>query len=141
MFQVDLDDMMDNFFNTLYQKMFTVLNSQYTFDEKYLECVGMHMKEMRPFGDVPSKLGNQVKRSFVATRAFSQALTVASDVLKHMQQVSLRKKNYFKPQLGQLVHEKEFFIWHVYEELSIKNNPEAVVEGGFIHVLLCTLHA
>ncbi|XP_051174613.1 glypican-6 [Leptopilina boulardi] len=82
---VDLDDVMDNFFNTLYQKMFTVLNSQYTFDAKYLECVGMHMKEMGPFGDVPSKLGNQVKRSFVATRAFSQALSVAADVLKNMQ--------------------------------------------------------
>ncbi|RLU21102.1 hypothetical protein DMN91_005475 [Ooceraea biroi] len=82
---VDLDEAMDNFFNTLYQKMFTVLNSQYNFDNKYLECVGEHMKEMRPFGDVPQKLGVQIKRSFVATRAFSQALTVATGVLKSMQ--------------------------------------------------------
>lgn len=43
---VDLDDTMDNFFNTLYQKMFTVLNSQYNFDNKYMECVGEHMKEI-----------------------------------------------------------------------------------------------
>ncbi|XP_001607767.2 glypican-4 [Nasonia vitripennis] len=84
---VDLDDVMDTFFNTLYQKMFTVLNSQYKFDSKYLECVGHHMKEMRPFGDVPQKLGVQIKRSFIATRAFSQALTVAADVLKNMQQL------------------------------------------------------
>ncbi|XP_011866007.1 PREDICTED: glypican-6 [Vollenhovia emeryi] len=82
---VDLNDAMDNFFNTLYQKMFTVLNSQYNFDNKYLDCVGEHMKEMRPFGDVPQKLGVQIKRSFVATRAFSQALTVAANVLKNMQ--------------------------------------------------------
>lgn len=82
---VDLDDAMDNFFNTLYQKMFIVLNSQYEFNSKYLECVGDHMKDMRPFGDVPQKLSVQIKRSFVATRAFSQALTVASDVLKNMQ--------------------------------------------------------
>ncbi|XP_012232340.1 glypican-6 [Linepithema humile] len=82
---VDLDDAMDNFFNTLYQKMFTVLNSQYNFDNKYLECVSDHMKEMRPFGDVPQKLSVQVKRSFVATRAFSQALTIAANVLKNMQ--------------------------------------------------------
>ncbi|TGZ54241.1 Uncharacterized protein DBV15_02475 [Temnothorax longispinosus] len=85
MYNVDLNDAMDNFFNTLYQKMFTVLNSQYNFDNKYLECVGEHMKEMRPFGDVPQKLGVQIKRSFVATRAFSQALTVAANVLKNMQ--------------------------------------------------------
>ncbi|KAL6255136.1 hypothetical protein P5V15_013470 [Pogonomyrmex californicus] len=82
---VDLNDAMDNFFNTLYQKMFTVLNSQYNFDNKYLECVGEHMKEMQPFGDVPQKLGVQIKRSFIATRAFSQALTVAANVLKSMQ--------------------------------------------------------
>jgi len=31
---VDLLEVMDKFFNTLYQKMFTVLNTQYTFDEK-----------------------------------------------------------------------------------------------------------
>ncbi|KAL0118922.1 hypothetical protein PUN28_009507 [Cardiocondyla obscurior] len=82
---VDLSESLDSFFNTLYQKMFTVLNSQYTFDNKYLECVGEHMKEMRPFGDVPQKLSVQIKRSFVATRAFSQALTVAANVLKNMQ--------------------------------------------------------
>lgn len=34
--QVDLVDAMDDFFNTLYQKMFTVLNAQYTFDDKYV---------------------------------------------------------------------------------------------------------
>lgn len=88
-FQVDLDDALDNFFNILYQKMFTVLNSQYTFDNKYLECVSDHMKEMRPFGDVPPKLSVQIKRSFVATRAFSQALTVAANVLKNMQTVRI----------------------------------------------------
>ncbi|KAG7199661.1 hypothetical protein KM043_014254 [Ampulex compressa] len=82
---VNLDEAMDNFFNTLYQKMFTVINSQYNFDDKYLDCVGDHMKEMRPFGDVPQKLSVQIKRSFVATRAFSQALQVAADVLKNMQ--------------------------------------------------------
>ena len=84
---VDLDDVMETFFNTLYQKMFTVLNSQYKFDGKYLECVGNLMKDMRPFGDVPQKLGIQIKRSFIATRAFSQALQVAADVAKNMQEL------------------------------------------------------
>ncbi|XP_020287081.1 glypican-6 [Pseudomyrmex gracilis] len=82
---VDLDDAMDNFFVTLYQKMFAELNRQYILDAKFLECVSEHMKEMRPFEDVPQKLTVQIKRSFVATRAFSQALTVAANVLKNMQ--------------------------------------------------------
>lgn len=32
--RVDLLQVMDKFFNTLYQKMFQVLNGQYSFDEK-----------------------------------------------------------------------------------------------------------
>lgn len=32
--KVDLTEALDSFFNILYQKMFTVLNSQYKFDDK-----------------------------------------------------------------------------------------------------------
>lgn len=31
--KVDLDEALDSFFNTLYQKMFTVLNAQYRFND------------------------------------------------------------------------------------------------------------
>ncbi|XP_069678727.1 uncharacterized protein dlp [Periplaneta americana] len=86
--QVDLGEAMENFFSTLYQKMFTVLNAQYDFDDKYLGCVGEHMKELKPFGDVPHKLSVQLKRSFVATRTFSQALNVASEVVNNMVKIN-----------------------------------------------------
>lgn len=82
--KVDLIQAMENFFNTLYQKMFTVLNAQYHFDDKYLDCVSEHMKELNPFGDVPHKLSLQLKRSFVATRTFAQALGVAGDIVNNM---------------------------------------------------------
>jgi hypothetical protein len=58
------------------------------FIDRYLGCVGEHMKELKPFGDVPHKLSVQLKRSFVATRTFSQALNVASDVVTNMVKVS-----------------------------------------------------
>lgn len=83
--QVRLDRAMESFFETLYQKIFMVLNGQYHFDANYLKCVGNHMKELKPFGDVPHKLSLQVKRSFVATRTFSQALIAAADVATKMQ--------------------------------------------------------
>jgi len=51
------------------------------------------MKELKPFGDVPHKLSIQLKRSFVATRTFSQALTVASDVVTNM--VKVRYLNFY----------------------------------------------
>ncbi|KAK9504487.1 hypothetical protein O3M35_010809 [Rhynocoris fuscipes] len=87
--QVDLTEAMDNFFNTLYQKMFTVLNSQYRFTEWYLQCVSERMKELKPFGDVPAKLSAQLKRSFVATRTFSQALIISSSIVNNMQKLSM----------------------------------------------------
>lgn len=42
------------------------------------------MKELKPFGDVPEKLTGQIKRSFVATRTFEQALTSAAEVARNM---------------------------------------------------------
>ncbi|KAK2157535.1 hypothetical protein LSH36_189g03063 [Paralvinella palmiformis] len=56
---INLLDALDNFFSTLLQKMFELLNSQYTFDDAYMQCVTEHMDELKPFGDVPSKLAVQ----------------------------------------------------------------------------------
>lgn len=47
-------------------------------------CVSEHMKQLKPFGDVPEKLTGQVKRSFVATRTFEQALISAAEVARNM---------------------------------------------------------
>src|SRR5207248_2602108 len=84
---VDLSDALDGFFHRLYQKMFEVLNSQYTFDEKYLTCISEHMDELKPFGDVPKKLSVEVRRSFIATRTFVQALNNGKDVIKNIMEV------------------------------------------------------
>lgn len=46
------------------------------------------MEELKPFGDVPQKLSVQIKRSFVATRTFAQALNLARDIADNMQNVS-----------------------------------------------------
>lgn len=51
---------------------------------RYLNCVSEYMKELKPFGDVPDKLSVQVKRSFVATRTFVQALSAAAEVARNM---------------------------------------------------------
>ncbi|KAL4707167.1 hypothetical protein ACJJTC_018902 [Scirpophaga incertulas] len=86
---VEFDVMMDKFFGILYQKMFTVLNSQYSFDEKYLSCVNEHMRDIRPFEDVPQKLSVQLRRAFVATRTFHKALQAGADVVRNMMQVGV----------------------------------------------------
>lgn len=50
-------------------------------------CVSEHMKELKPFGDVPDKLSVQIKRSFVATRTYEQALAAAAEVARNMMNV------------------------------------------------------
>lgn len=85
----NFDAMMDSFFGILYKKMFTVLNSQYTFDEKYLKCVNEHMREIQPFEDVPKKLSVQLRRAVVATRTFHKALRAGADVVRDMTQAGL----------------------------------------------------
>lgn len=47
------------------------------------------MKELKPFGDVPDKLSVQIKRSFVATRSYSQALKIAAEVIKSLINVNI----------------------------------------------------
>ncbi|XP_045507782.1 glypican-4 [Colias croceus] len=88
----DFDSMMDSFFGILYQKMFTVLNSQYSFDDKYLKCVSEHMRDIQPFEDVPSKLSVQLRRAFVATRTFHKALRAGADVVRNMVQVGVSQE-------------------------------------------------
>lgn len=47
------------------------------------------MKELKPFGDVPDKLSVQIKRSFVATRTYAQALASAAEAAKNMVNVGI----------------------------------------------------
>ncbi|CAG0913936.1 unnamed protein product [Notodromas monacha] len=87
--RIDLNDALKKFFSVLYQKMFTVLNAQFHFDEAYLRCVTRHMEDLKPFGDVPQKLSFQVKRSFVASRTYVQGLRVARDILSEILKVRM----------------------------------------------------
>lgn len=90
--KVRLAEMMDTFFAILYQRMFVVINSQYQFNDTYLGCVAEHMAEMKPFGDVPHKLGVQLRRSFVATRTFYLALQKGAAVAQSMMALRLEEE-------------------------------------------------
>ncbi|XP_057661218.1 glypican-6 [Diorhabda carinulata] len=91
---VRLSETMDTFFGILYQRMFTVINAQYTFDDSYLDCVSSHMQEMKPFGDVPYKLSVQLRRSFVATRTFFKSLTKAAEVAERLEEMKVGEDCY-----------------------------------------------
>jgi Glypican len=82
-----LSDVLEAFFSSLLLRMFTLLNAQYSFDERYLGCIGERSQDLVPFGDVPQKLGIQVKRAFVAAKTFRHGLAVGQDVISSLSKV------------------------------------------------------
>lgn len=85
---LSLTDVLDKFFRNLLRKMFELLNQKTDFKESYLKCVTSKMHELQPFGDVPTKLTLQIKRSFVAARTFVQGLAIGRDVITEVLKVS-----------------------------------------------------
>uniref|UniRef100_A0A667X9R3 Glypican 6a n=1 Tax=Myripristis murdjan TaxID=586833 RepID=A0A667X9R3_9TELE len=77
---VNLEEMLNDFWSRLLERMFQLLNSQYHFTDDYLECVSKYTDQLKPFGDVPRKLKAQVTRAFIAARTFVQGLMVGREV-------------------------------------------------------------
>ncbi|XP_061648211.1 glypican-6b isoform X1 [Phyllopteryx taeniolatus] len=85
---VNLEEMLNDFWSRLLERMFTLLNSQYVITEDYLECVSKYTDQLKPFGDVPRKLKAQVTRAFIAARTFVQGLSVGREVAQRVSKVS-----------------------------------------------------
>lgn len=85
---VNLGDMLNDFWARLLERMFRLVNSQYHFTDEYLECVSKYTEQLKPFGDVPRKLKLQVTRAFVAARTFAQGLAVARDIVSKVSVVN-----------------------------------------------------
>uniref|UniRef100_A0A8C5U6S2 Glypican 6 n=1 Tax=Malurus cyaneus samueli TaxID=2593467 RepID=A0A8C5U6S2_9PASS len=85
---VNLEEMLNDFWARLLERMFQLINPQYHFSEDYLECVSKYTDQLKPFGDVPRKLKVQVTRAFIAARTFVQGLTVGREVANRVSKVS-----------------------------------------------------
>lgn len=86
---LDLHEVLEKFFAILFQRMFALLNTSYSFDKKYLDCVAEYMDDLRPFGDVPQKLSVHIRRAFVAAATFMQGLRIGQNTLRRISQVWL----------------------------------------------------
>ncbi|GAB0179303.1 glypican-6 [Grus japonensis] len=84
---VNLEEMLNDFWARLLERMFQLINPQYHFTEDYLECVSKYTDQLKPFGDVPRKLKVQVTRAFIAARTFVQGLTVGREVANRVSKV------------------------------------------------------
>lgn len=86
---VNLEEMLNDFWSRLLERMFTLLNSQYIITEDYLECISKYTDQLKPFGDVPRKLKAQVTRAFIAARTFVQGLSVGREVAQRVAKVKM----------------------------------------------------
>ncbi|XP_070810495.1 glypican-2 [Pituophis catenifer annectens] len=76
-----LDEALSDFWSQLLERMLPLLNSQYSFPEGYLECVGRQVESLHAFGDSPRQLRVQVSRAFLAARVFVQGLATGRDIV------------------------------------------------------------
>lgn len=84
---MDLMLVMRRFFHRLLVKMFQLINSLQMTEGPYMDCLARSMDELKPFGDVPTKLSMHVKRAFIAARTFVQGLAVGRDVLANIKEM------------------------------------------------------
>nr|XP_045374051.1 glypican-2 [Camelus bactrianus] len=80
-----LDDALVDFWAQLLEKMFPLLHPQYIFSPDYLFCLTRLASSaddsLKPFGDSPRRLRQQITRAMVAARAFIQGLETGRDVV------------------------------------------------------------
>ena len=93
---VNLEEMLNDFWARLLERMFQLLNSQYHFTDDYLECVSKYTDQLKPFGDVPRKLKAQVTRAFIAARTFVQGLMVGREVANRVAKVSFMSRQFYQ---------------------------------------------
>ncbi|XP_056464079.1 glypican-6a isoform X2 [Gadus chalcogrammus] len=86
---VNMDEMFNDFWARLLERMFQMLNSQYLFSEDYLECLNKYSDQLRPFGDAPMKLKPRVTKALIAARTFVQGLMVAREVASRVTKVNV----------------------------------------------------
>ncbi|XP_043989412.1 glypican-1-like isoform X1 [Gambusia affinis] len=86
---VNLEEVLNEFWTKLLEKLFYQANKQSSIDEEYQECVSKKIETLRLFGDAAHKMTIQVTRTFVAARAFLQGLQTSREVVGRVLQVPL----------------------------------------------------
>ncbi|XP_056911984.1 glypican-1b [Takifugu flavidus] len=86
---VNLEEVLNEFWVRLLEKLLHHTNKQSLAGEDYLECVSKQMETLRPFGDHPRTIKVSVTRAVLAARSFVQGLAVSGEVVRKVSQVRL----------------------------------------------------
>uniref|UniRef100_A0A7N6FER8 Glypican-1 n=1 Tax=Anabas testudineus TaxID=64144 RepID=A0A7N6FER8_ANATE len=91
-YKVNLEEVLNDFWAKLLEKLFYQANKQHFIGEDYLECVSKQIETLRPFGDTPRVMNMMVTHTFVAARSFVQGLMVSGEVVRKVSQVQLSQE-------------------------------------------------
>jgi len=84
----DVRRSLDRFFVVLMRRMLTLLNQHRAPPtDQFLYCVSSRIDQLKPFGDVPSKLSLQLHRAFITAKAFVVGLQTGYDVISNLSKV------------------------------------------------------
>ncbi|XP_051554255.1 glypican-1b [Myxocyprinus asiaticus] len=86
---VNLEEVLNEFWARLLERLFKALNPQYIIGEEYLECVSKQSETLKPFGDTPRELKTKITRMVIAARTFAQGLVTSGEAVRKVSQVSL----------------------------------------------------
>uniref|UniRef100_A0A8D2ZEZ1 Glypican-1 n=1 Tax=Scophthalmus maximus TaxID=52904 RepID=A0A8D2ZEZ1_SCOMX len=89
---VNLEEVLNEFWARLLEKLFYQANRQNVIGEDYLECVSKQIETLRPFGDIPRAMKMMVTRTFVSARSFIRGLVVSGEVVRKVSQVQLSQE-------------------------------------------------
>lgn len=85
--KLNLEEVLNDFWARLLERLVRGLNRQYSMNEDYLDCVAKQAETLRPFGESVREFKLKVTRTFVAARSFVQGLVIAGEVVRKVSQV------------------------------------------------------
>uniref|UniRef100_A0A8C7Y7G6 Glypican-1 n=1 Tax=Oryzias sinensis TaxID=183150 RepID=A0A8C7Y7G6_9TELE len=86
---VNLEEVLNEFWAKLLEKLVYQKNKQFSLGEDYQECVSKQIETIRPFGETPHKMSVEVTRTLLAARSFLQGLVKSAEVVRKVSQVPL----------------------------------------------------
>uniref|UniRef100_A0A7N8XQL4 Glypican-1 n=1 Tax=Mastacembelus armatus TaxID=205130 RepID=A0A7N8XQL4_9TELE len=89
---INLEEVLNEFWARLLEKLFYQANKQYYIGGDYLDCVSKQIDTLRPFGDIPRVTKMTVTHTFVAARYFVQGLVISGEVVRKVSQVQLSQE-------------------------------------------------
>lgn len=86
--ELDLEFVLNDFFEKLFVRLFRMLNPNFQFQPEYILCISQTIKGFEGLGETPKNLLTDLKKQLGATRAFVQGLFAGAAIIRQLNQVT-----------------------------------------------------